>query len=73
MILKMILLCASVVAIVNFAVAQDEIMCYQCGYMETHSGERVKIPSKVEDIPFCGADSLNNTSGTPTINAPQVR
>ena len=65
-------LCGSLVAILNIALAQDEIRCYHCGYMETHTGERVKIPSRVEDIPFCGEDALNFTTGTPTINAPQV-
>merc|ERR1711981_609905 len=44
------------------------INCYECGYMETHTGERVKIPSQVEDIPFCGKDVLNGSN--PTVEVP---
>ena len=59
-------------AILNVALSQDNFKCYSCGYMETHTGERVKIPSKVENIPFCGNDTIGNNTNTPTKPAPEV-
>ena len=54
------------------ALGQEDFRCYECGYMQTHTGERVKIPSQVENVPFCGEDALNDTTGTPTRQALQV-
>ena len=61
-----------VLSLTTFAWGQEEIRCYECGYMQTHTGERVKIPSQVENVPFCGEDALNDTTGTPTRQALQV-
>ena len=72
--LKLVLLnkLSLVLSLTAFAWGQEEIRCYECGYMQTHTGERVKIPSQVENVPFCGEDALNDTTGTPTRQALQV-
>ena len=61
-----------VLSLTSFASGQEDFRCYECGYMQTHTGERVKIPSLVENVPFCGEDALNDTTGTPTRQALQV-
>ena len=61
-----------VLSFTAFASGQEDFRCYECGYMQTHTGERVKIPSQVENVPFCGEDTLNDTTGTPTRQALQV-
>ena len=42
----------------HVSLAQQDL-CYNCGYLETHTGERVEIPSQDEHIPFCGNDTIN--------------
>ena len=35
------------------SIAQGGDLCYFCGYMEDSEGNKDKIPSQDEDIPFC--------------------
>ena len=50
---------------------QDNFQCFECGYMEDHTGFKSKIPSQVEDIPFCGNDIINKDT-TPKIDVTEV-
>ena len=46
--------------------ADDQMQCFSCGYMLTHTGEKVKIPEKYEQIPLCTEDTIKNNETTPT-------
>ena len=50
---------------------QDKFQCFECGYMEDHTGFKSKIPSQVEEIPFCGTDTINKDT-TRKINVTEV-
>ena len=45
--------------------ADDQMQCFSCGYMLTHTGEMVKIPEKYEQIALCTEDPVQNDT-TPT-------
>ena len=50
---------------------QDKFQCFECGYMEDHTGAKSKLPSLVEDIPFCGSDTISPDT-TPKIDVTEV-
>ena len=68
---KVILALASLAMLCHVAQTQDYFQCYECGYMEDHLGIRSKIPSLVEEIPFCGNDTINKDT-TPKTNVTEV-
>ena len=68
---KFFILLAFVVMLIHFARMEGGFQCYECGYMEDHTGRRDKIPCLYEDIPFCGNDTINENT-TPKDNVTEV-
>ena len=68
---KIILVIAFLAMLFQVAQMQDFFQCYECGYMEDHLGRKSHLPSLVEDVPFCGNDTINKAT-TPKTNVTEV-
>ena len=71
MVQKIVSAFAFLAMLFQVAQMQDNFQCYECGYMEDHEGHKSHYPSQVEDIPFCGNDTINPDT-TPQTNVTEA-